>query len=162
MKALREAGNSFLAEVRGLDENGLILRPAEGELCIKELVAHARDAGDLALRQVRSILDHPERQLPAWDTDVLVMERDYRSDDIHDLLRQFSDIRQELSAQLWMMSSAEWEATARHPYRGEVDITTIATDLARHDLEHLWDVRKVKGHLPGHVRVGDEWDEYRL
>jgi hypothetical protein len=161
-KALREAGNSFIAEVRGLDEEALVLQPADDDLCIKELVAHLRDAGDLALRQVRSILEQPNRPLPVWDIDLLVRERDYRSADVMMLLRELRDVRQELATVLWMLSSSEWGATARHPHLGDIDIGTIAAGLARHDLEHLWDVRKIKAQLPGNVRVSDEWDEYRL
>lgn len=152
----------MIAEVRGLDDAALTLQPVDGDLCIKELVAHLRDAGDLALRQVLSIAEHPNRPVPVWDTDILVMERDYRSAEISAILREFRDTRMELSAHLWSLSGPEWETPARHPYRGEVDIGTIASELARHDLEHLWDIRKIKAHLPGSVRVSGEWDEYRL
>ena len=162
LKALREAGNSFLAEIRGMDDTVLALRPTEDEMSVTELVAHVRDAGILALDQINALLSRSDKSLPVRNIDLLVMERDYRSFDVMALLLEFRDTRQELSALLWELSSHDWDLTARHPYRGEISITTIAGELARHDLEHLWHVRKVKGGLPQNVHISDEWDTFRL
>ncbi len=38
LKALREAGNSLLSELYGLDEDELRWRPGEGEWSLKEIV----------------------------------------------------------------------------------------------------------------------------
>ena len=40
--------------------------------------------------------------------------------------------------------NGEWHKPAIHPYRGEITIETIARELAQHDLEHLWQVRRLK------------------
>ncbi|MEO6197152.1 MAG: DinB family protein [Dehalococcoidia bacterium] len=161
-KALREAGNSFLAEIRGMDDVSISFRPTEDEMSVKELVAHVRDAGALALDQIKALLNWPDKPLPVRDIDLLVMERDYRSADLMAVLLEFRDTRQELTGLLWALSSREWDQVARHPYRGDITITTIAGELARHDLEHLWHVRKIKGSLPQKVHVSDEWDQFQL
>jgi hypothetical protein len=41
----------------------------------------------------------------------------------------------------------DFERTAVHPYRGEVTLGQIARELAQHDLEHLWQVRRLKFEL---------------
>ena len=55
LKALREAGNSLMSELYGLDERTLRQRPADGEWSLKEIAAHMRDAEDLALKQMTAI-----------------------------------------------------------------------------------------------------------
>lgn len=145
MKALREAGNSFLSEIYRLDDSLLAKRPSEDEPSVKEIAAHVRDAGELALEQINHLLFRGRGALPARDVDVLMMERDYRSCDLEDVLDEFQHTRRELTSLLWSLSSEEWEATGKHPYRGEISATTIAAELARHDLEHLWEVRRVAG-----------------
>ena len=53
LKALREAGNSIVNELSGVDEKALCKRPAEGELSLKEIAAHLRDAA----RTVQTLKD---------------------------------------------------------------------------------------------------------
>ncbi len=156
MKALREAGNSFLTEIYGLDDETLTWRPAEDEPSIKEIAAHVRDASELALAQITHLLFRGRGKLPAQDIDVLLMERDYRTCDLDDVLDEFRDNRRELVSLLWSLTSSDWDATASHPYRGEISAATIAGELARHDLEHLWHVRKIKATLPAKIRNGEE------
>ena len=44
MKALREAGSSITSELAYIDDRASTQRPAEDELCLKEIAAHLRDA----------------------------------------------------------------------------------------------------------------------
>ncbi len=44
LKALREAGNTLLSELYGLEDEELRWRPAEGEWSLKETASHLRDA----------------------------------------------------------------------------------------------------------------------
>jgi len=157
LKALREAGNALLSELYSLDEERLCRRPEEGEWCLKEIAAHMRDAEELALRQMQSIAEGAPR-LPAWDTDLLPMERDYLSGDAEEILIQFGGLRRQTTELLWSLDEEQWHESGHHPYRGEVTIGQVAHELAQHDLEHLWHVRQLKYQL-GAVRVrrDDEW-----
>jgi hypothetical protein len=147
LKALREAGSSLVSEMYGVDDELLDVSLAEGELCLKEIAAHLRDAEELALKQMAAIAEGSRRALPAWDVDLLPMERDYRKDDIETLLGEFRALRRETSEFLWMAGDYAWESVGRHPYRGDVTLGQIASELAQHDLEHLWQVRRLKVEL---------------
>ena len=159
LKALREAGNSFVSEMYGVDEDVLCRRPAEGEFCLKEIAAHMRDAEELALQQMTAIAGRSRRPLPAWDADLLPLERDYLSEDLMILLTEFRGLRRETTSLLWSVGDADWHATGTHPYRGEITLGQIAHELAQHDLEHLWQVRQLKHEL-GAVAAGNADDDW--
>jgi hypothetical protein len=144
MKALREAGSSVVSELTFVDEDHLTRRPADDELCLKEIAAHMRDAEELAVRQITSLIDSPKKPVPVWDVDVLPLERDYRSSDIDRLLTEFRRLRRETSDLLWGLREYEWRRPGKHPYKGTITLEEIAKTLAQHDLEHLWQVRQLK------------------
>jgi hypothetical protein len=144
MKALREAGNSIVSELSGLDEKALCKRPAEGELCLKEIAAHLRDAEELAALQITALIESKQKPVPVWDVDVLPMERDYRSYSLRKLLTEFRNLRRETTYMLWGLDESDWKRPGKHPYKGSVTLEEIARGLAQHDLEHLWQVRQIK------------------
>jgi len=146
LKALREAGGSLISELASFDEDVLRWRPAEDEWSLKEIAAHLRDAEELALAQLNSFASG-SRPLPAWDVDLLPLERDYQGEEIDRLLASFRDLRRETTYLLWGFTDADWGSCAQHPYRGEVTLGEIARELAQHDLEHLWQVRQLKERL---------------
>ena len=156
LKALREAGNSLLSELYGVDEEELRWRPAEGEWSLKEIAAHVRDAEELALAQIDSLVTGSSSRLPAWDVDVLPGERDYQGEDIAVLLASFRGARRETTSRLWGTTEAVWRQAGEHPYRGPVTLGEIARELAQHDLEHLWQVRRLKERLRESVSAREE------
>ena len=156
MKALREAGGSLVSEFAGLDETALRHRPAEDELSLKEIAAHLRDAEELALRQLTVASEEPDKRLPVWDIDVLPFERDYRNVDLEGVLSEVRNLRSQTTMLLWMLRDWDWRREVTHPYRGQITIEMIARELAQHDLEHLWQVRRLKQALAETADDGDD------
>ena len=156
MKALREAGGSLVSEFAGLDETALRHRPAEDELSLKEIAAHLRDAEELALRQLTVASEEPDKRLPVWDIDVLPFERDYRNVDLEGVLSEVRNLRSQTTMLLWMLRDWDWRREVTHPYRGQITIEMIARELAQHDLEHLWQVRRLKQALAEAADDGDD------
>jgi DinB superfamily len=154
LKALREAGNSIVRELSGIDEKVLNKRPAEGELCLKEIAAHMRDAEELANLQMQALIESKSKPIPVWDVDVLPMERDYRSYSLRKLLSEFTTMRRETTYLLWDIDERDWKKPGKHPYKREVTLEEIARALAQHDLEHLWQVRQMKYDLGIEDRTG--------
>jgi hypothetical protein len=162
MKALREAGNSVVSEFSGLGEAELTRRPADDELSLKEIAAHLRDAEELAFFQVTSLVESPAKPVPVWDVDVLPLERDYRSADLREVLAEFRAMRRDTTYLLWGATEGDWRRPCKHPYKGTVTLEEIARGLAQHDLEHLWQVRRLKHEMGmDRVRVSDDWDDWR-
>jgi hypothetical protein len=156
VKALREAGNSLLSELYGLDEEELRWRAGEGEWSLKEIAAHLRDAEELALAQINAFVSGSSSLLPAWDVDLLPQERDYQREEVVVLLASFRGMRRETTYLLWGLTEANWGRAAEHPYRGLVTLEEVARELAQHDLEHLWQVRQLKERLRQAVSARDD------
>jgi len=163
MKALREAGNSVVSELAWIDEDALTRRPSEDELCMKEIAAHLRDTEELAVLQITSLIESPKKAVPVWDVDVLPMERDYRSLPMERFLEEFRNLRRETTNLLWSVREYEWRKPGKHPYKGTITLEEIAHTLAQHDLEHLWQVRRLKFDFGvtsrRRPRRGDDWDD---
>jgi hypothetical protein len=98
LKALREAGSSIISEMYDVDEELLDVSPADGVLCLKEIAAHMRDMEELALTQMAAIAEGSRRALPAWDVDLLPLEREYRSEDVEVFLSEFRGLRRETTS----------------------------------------------------------------
>ena len=143
LKALRETSGQISREFYGMDETDLTKRPTEDDLSLKEIAAHLRDAEELAVKQFNAFTER-SRRLPAWDVDVLPLERDYRSCDLEQVLSELRMLRRESTHLLWSVSSDDWGHEVDHPYRGPVTLELIARELAQHDLEHLWEMRRLK------------------
>jgi hypothetical protein len=156
LKALREAGSSLVSELYGAEGHALGRR-ADGEWSPAQIAGHLRDAEELALAQMNALIQGA-RRLPAWDVDVLAEERGYSADDLPGLLAEFRSLRGQTTRLLRGLTEGEWQASAQHPYRGEVGMGEIAHELAQHDLEHLWQIRKLKRELGAVSTAEDVWD----
>ena len=143
LKALRETGGLIGREFYGMDEAKLVERPHEDDLSLKEIAAHLRDAEELAVKQFNAFAERT-RKLPAWDIEVLPHERDYRASDLEEVLSEVRMLRRESTHLLWSVSEDDWSREADHPYRDKITLEQVARELAQHDLEHLWQVRRIK------------------
>jgi len=156
LKAIRESTGEIYGHFGGLSDKWLRWRPADDEWCLKEVAAHLRDAEVLYQRQIELIVHEREPQLPHEAIDVLPYERNYRDEALMDLLREHEDAREETVWLLRMISEDEWQRTGVHPYRGRVSIADLVQDLHRHDLEHLYQARKLRTAIE--ARRGGTWD----
>jgi hypothetical protein len=144
MKAVRESTGELFAQFQGLSEAALCWRPAEGELCLKEVAAHLRDAETLYQHQIELIAREFEPRLPHESIDVLPFEQDYRDQRLSRLLGEYESAREETVWVLRMLSDEEWQRTGQHPYRGSTSIYDIVRELHQHDLEHLYEARNLR------------------
>ncbi len=144
LKAVREAAGELFSQFSGIDERGLRWRPAEGEWCLKEVAAHLRDAECLYQRQIELIAQNRNPELPHEALDVLPFERHYRDEAMQRLLYEFGDTREETVWILRTLDEDDWSRCGVHPYRGRVSIFDIVREVHEHDLEHLWQARRLR------------------
>jgi hypothetical protein len=148
LKAVREASGELFGQFYGLDEDGLCWRPQPDEWCLKEVAAHMRDAEQLYQRQIELICHEAEPLLPYEPVDVLPSERDYRAEPLSRFLNVYESAREETVWLLRMLSEDEWQRTGVHPYRGRVSIYDLVREVHEHDLEHLYQARRLREMLP--------------
>lgn len=127
-----------------LDDRALRWRPAHGEWCLKEIAAHVRDAELMYQRQIEAIIHRRSGLLPYEAIDVLPAERDYRDQRLRNFLWEFEAAREETVWLLYTLDEDDWARTAEHPYRGDVSIYDIARELHEHDLDHLFQARRLR------------------
>jgi len=144
LKALHEAADELQSQLLGLSEEDLCRRPAPGEWSLKEIAAHLRDAEACFLERLRLIVSQDEPDLPDIDVDAYVLEQDYQSLDLYEVLLEFSRLRQRSSSLLRSLEPSEWEREGLHPYRGRLSIMQVARDMNEHDLSHLWQARRLR------------------
>jgi hypothetical protein len=144
LKAVREAAGELFQQFGGLDEAALRWRPRDGEWCLKEIAAHVRDAELMYQRQIEAIAHRRPGRLPYEAVDVLPAEEPYREMPLRDFVWEFEAAREETVWLLHTLDEEEWSLTAEHPYRGVVSIYDIARELHEHDLDHLFQVRRLR------------------
>jgi hypothetical protein len=144
LKALREAANEIEGQVFGLSEEQLCRRPPDEEWSLKETLLHLRDAEEVYLRWLELIALCEEADLPNIDVDDYPSERDYQSADLYDALLAFAHLRRETTHLLWSLSPDEWQREGRHPIRGQLTLQRLVREMNEHDLEHLWQMRRLR------------------
>ena len=143
VKALREAARAFESQLGGLSEQKLRWRASEDAWSLKEIAAHLRDCEEHFLNTLELIAYADSPRIPALDADALVLENDYRDCDLYETLERYEYARHHVVNLLWSLAPEDWERTGRHPYLGEVSIARLTREQTEHDLEHLWQARRL-------------------
>lgn len=144
LKALREAAHELESQLLGLEEDELRWRQDEDTLSLKEIAGHLRDCEEHFVQCLELIAEKDCPRLRAFDPDVALLEQDYREIDLYEALERFENLRQRSSYLLWGLEGEEWQRTGKHPYRGEISIAQLAREQNEHDLEHLWQARRIR------------------
>ncbi len=151
LKALSEAAGELQRAFAGLRRADL-LRPGDGFddcWCLLSIAVHMRDVEEDAQEQIEFMLDRREPDLQHVDIDRVPLEVEYRTADEDDALADFRQLRRETSYMLWDLTPKAWQRGGLHPYRGRITVLDFARDLYQHDLEHLWQVRRMLDRLAG-------------
>ncbi len=151
LKALRETTHELESQLWDLDEDELRWRPSDDGLCLKEIAAHLRDCEEHFLRTLEAIAYQDAPRIDAFDADALVLDRDYRESEVYETLEQLERLRYRSVSVLWNLDDDDWERTGMHPYLGPVSIARLAREQSQHDLEHLWQARRVRDALAARV-----------
>ena len=147
LKAVREAAGELFQQFSGLDEAALRWRPAEREWCMKEIAAHVRDAELMYQRQIEAIARRRGGRLPYEAVDVLPSEEPYYDMPLREFTWEFEAAREETVWLLYTLDEEDWSRTAEHPYRGVVSLYDIARELHEHDLDHLFQARRLRAQV---------------
>lgn len=146
LKAIRESGGEIEAQIVALDSEVLRWRATDDDWCLLELMGHLADAERLYVDRLRRILSDFEPNLRDIDIESWPRERDYASGSVRAFARVFALERSETVMLLWSAGPSEWERGGEHPFRGRLTLGDVARDINRHDLEHLWQARRLVRH----------------
>jgi len=145
LKALSEAAGELQRSFHGL-RRAELLRRGDGFddcWCLLSIAVHLRDVEEEAAEQFELMLDQREPALRHVDLDRVPIESEYLDADEDEALSDFRQLRRESAYLLWDLTPKAWQRGGLHPYRGRITVLEFARDLYQHDLEHLWQVRRM-------------------
>lgn len=149
LKAMRETSGELRQAVEGMPRR-LLVRPGVGndeDWCLLAIAAHMRDTEAGFQRQIETIVTRPETEMCHVDFDGVPLAEDYADEDEEELLEEFHYMRRRSAYVLWEISEREWQAGALHPFRGRMTLMDLIREIYRHDLEHLWQARRIADYL---------------
>ena len=145
LKAMSEASGELRQTLYGV-RLGMLLAPApppDEDWCLMGIAFHMQDVEAKVQKQIEALLRGYEPEIPHVDLDDIPFREDYDDADEEELLEEFHYLRRRTAYALWDASEREWERAGIHPYRGRVTLTQIVRDLYQHDLEHMWQARRI-------------------
>lgn len=149
LKAMREASGELRGVLEGMPHR-MLLKPGTGnddDWCLLAIAYHMHDTESGFLRQIETIMTIPESEMRHVDFDDIPLREDYADEDEDELLENFHYLRRRNAYMLWDISDREWQLGAIHPYRGRMTLMELIREIYRHDLEHLWQARRIADHV---------------
>lgn len=145
LKALSEASGELRRAFEGVP-GWLMEKRGTGndeDWCLLAIAAHVRQVELGVQEQLLMMLHRREPEIRHVDMDDIPLEADYLDEDEDALLEEFHYLRRRTAYTLWDIEERDWERGGIHPYRGRLAVLQIARELYQHDLEHLWQVRRM-------------------
>ncbi|MDP9204737.1 MAG: DinB family protein [Gemmatimonadota bacterium] len=142
-----KAPDVLAALVEGLSDEHLGQRPAPGEWCIREIVAHIADDELVGAYRIRLILSAPGTAIQAFDQDVWARTGRYSTRDIIDSLVLYRTLRFANLKLLQSLTVQEWDMFGVHAERGIESLRDIAMYFAGHDINHFRQIELIQRRL---------------
>lgn len=149
LKALGEAAGELHRSFYGMPHRQL-QREATGAdegWCLLAIPYHVLQVEKGVQKQFDTILNTRDSEIRHVDLDDIPFREDFIEDDYEELLEEFHYLRRRTTYSLWDIDERDWQRTGLHPYRGEMSVLEIARELYQHDLEHLWQARRMMDEL---------------
>jgi hypothetical protein len=147
LKALGESSGELRRLLYGLPRRAMLLS-GEGDDDVWTLLgiaAHMRDVELGVNEQMELILASGAREcrLRHVGIDDIPFREDYADEDEDEVIEELHYYRRQTTYLLWSCDERDWERRGDHPYRGPLTLLELARDLYQHDLEHLWQARRM-------------------
>ncbi len=114
--------------------------PPDDGWSLAALATHLCEVESSAYDRIRSMLAGATEELPPIDFDDLPEAVDH---DPLDAVERFAWLRRRTTYLLWDLGRSDWQRTAPFRYRGELSLLDLARELYQHDLEHLWQAKRM-------------------
>lgn len=149
LKALGEAAGELERAFYGVPERELqreAEHPDDG-WCLLAIPFHVREVERGVQGQLETILTSRRDDIRHVDFDDIPFREDYIEDDVEELIEEFHYLRRRTTYSLWDLDEGDWHRSGEHPYRGRLTVLEIAREMYQHDLEHLWQARRMLDRL---------------
>lgn len=117
--------------------------PAPNEWSAADLFAHLRASDAILAPRVYQLLTRPGAPIAGYDERIWARVTGRAKLPILTQLTTFEAQRAELVGVLRTLTPKEWQIGGVHETRGQLTVLDIATDLARHELEHRAQLERI-------------------
>jgi len=149
---LESSGHAFAATLDALTPELASWRPAPGEWCVNEVVGHVIEAerngfaGRIKLIILNGGADEPD--LPTWDRDRIIKERDDCARDPKELIQELLELRGESIKLVRSLRPDQMARGGLHPQVGRLTVDELLHEWVHHDGNHL---RQALGNVQAYV-----------
>jgi hypothetical protein len=145
VKALSEASGELRELLESVPRSQLHRRgaPPDEDWTLATLAYHLCEVEEGVGRQLGVLLTAREPVIPHVDLDDIPDPELAREVDATELVERFGWTRRRTTYVLWDLDDRDWQRAGIHPYRGRVTVADLARELYQHDLEHLWQARRM-------------------
>ncbi len=146
LKALGEASGELQRAFYGLHPRQLAAfgRGVDDGWCLQAIPFHVLQTERGFLSQFEAIVgSRRDAPIPHVDVDDIPFAEDYVETDEEELLEEFHYLRRRTTYMLWDLGESDWQRGGIHPYRGRMTLLELTREMYQHDLEHLWQARRM-------------------
>lgn len=110
---------------------------------VTEVLCHLRDFDAIFRTRALQILAKDYPTLEPFDQDQLATDRDYASQDLQQVLKEFSDSRQQTLEVFSKLKPAELLRSGLHPERGDFTLLNQLMQEGIHDTLHIHQITRI-------------------
>ncbi|MBI4498235.1 MAG: DinB family protein [Chloroflexi bacterium] len=141
---LSSTGAALARVLAGLSEDDLRWRPDPLAWSAKEVACHMRDFAEIFSARLERMVAEEEPYVLDHDPDGLAQVRWYQGQQGGTLPAEFCRHRERTLVLLRALDSAGWQRVGVHQVAGRLTIEQMTAAMARHDLQHLEDLRALR------------------
>jgi DinB family protein len=146
---LESSGQAFAATLDALTPELASWRPAPGEWCVNEVVGHVIEAEKNGFAgRIKVILGADEPDLPTWDRERIIKDRDDCARDPKELKRELTEVRRESVKLVRSLRPEQMPRGGLHPQVGRLTVDELLHEWVHHDGNHL---RQALGNVQAYV-----------
>ena len=137
LDALKSTPETLTGLLQGVTQaRAVASKGGDEDWSVVQVICHLRDAEEISLQRVSSILDQDDPPIFGYDQAALARERNYQGQDLRLALEAFIAFRRQYLATLSSIQPDEWNRTGRHNEIGQITILSHAVHHACHDAIH--------------------------
>lgn len=141
LRALAAFPEELARALNGASPEELMRPGSDGGWGAVEILPHLRDWEAIFVDRAQAIVEQDRPFLQAFDDELWPIERDYRSQDPHEVFDEFQELRTRLVGFLRHQPPEVWDRIGEHGVHGPITLQWMAENIRDHDQEHLTQVR---------------------
>jgi hypothetical protein len=131
--------------IAGISERALRQRLVPDKWSVVEIIAHLAEDELVSSWRYRQMIENSGCALSSFDQDEWARLGDYVSWKPADALQLFWLLRESNVRMLSRLNVEEWERLGWHAERGRITVRDLMLHMARHDMNHLDQIRVILG-----------------